>query len=100
MGYIQNIIFSDPAWELDPISQPLETYFYSIRGSSLNNIVTVGEGSYIAHFNGVSWKVYNELRNPPDRLLGVAVTENMIIAVGNKYVSGIENYGVIYIGRR
>jgi hypothetical protein len=90
----------DAEWELDPISQPLETYFYSIRGSNLNNIVTVGEGSYIAHFNGVTWKVYNELRNPPDRLSSVAVTENMIVAVGNKYVNGIENYGLVYIGRR
>lgn len=91
---------SDAEWEPDPVSQPLETYFYSIRGSSLNNIVTVGEGSYIAHFNGVTWKVYNELRNPPDRLSAVAVTENMIVAVGNKYVSGNEVYGLVYIGKR
>lgn len=91
---------SDPIWELDPIAKPLETYFYSIRGSGLNNIVTVGEGSYIAHFNGISWKVYNELRNSATRLTSVAVTEKMIIAVGYKYLNGIENYGVIYIGRR
>jgi hypothetical protein len=91
---------SDTQWEIDPISQPLETFFNSIRGSGLNNIATVGEGSYIAHFNGMSWKVYNELRNQPDRLSSVAVTENMIVAVGYKYVSGIEYYGVVYVGRR
>lgn len=91
---------ADSTWELDPIAKLLVTYFYSIRGSGLNNIVTVGEGSYIAHFNGVSWKIYDELRNPPDRLLSVAVTEHMIVAVGNKYLSGIENYGLVYLGRR
>jgi hypothetical protein len=96
-GLFTSYNISEQNWKLD---NSISTYFYCIRGSSINNIAIVGENSYLAHFNGLNWKVYNELENYPDRLTSVAVTDNMIVAVGYKYIDGFIRYGLVYIGRR
>jgi len=71
-----------------------------IRGYNINDIVTVGLYGRIWHYNGFTWKLYEELINQFDRLNSVAVLKDLIVAVGYRYLSSIERYGIIYIGRR
>jgi len=61
-------------------------YTESIRGDELNNIMVVGDFGLMAHFNGASWKVYD---NPTaDIYYSCAVKENLVVAVGMKGNSG------------
>jgi len=81
---------------------PLELgYFpYKIRGAARNDIVIVGDQGMIWHFNGLTWKRFDRLINSLDRLHSVAIAYDQIIAVGYRYYNGVENYAVIYHGRR
>jgi hypothetical protein len=74
-------------------------YTYRIRGSSKNNIAAAGDCSMIWHYNGKSWHKYEELYNEEDRLYGLAVTDNLIVAVGKRY-TGLASGALIHIGRR
>jgi len=60
----------------------------------------VGDFSDISHFNGYSWKEYKNLYNSQEQLLRVAIKENLVVADGNKYINGINDKGIIIIGRR
>jgi hypothetical protein len=61
-------------------------YTESIRGDGLNDIIVVGDFGLLAHFNGTSWKVYD---NPvADIYYSCAVRENLVVAVGMKGNSG------------
>ncbi|MFN0157031.1 MAG: hypothetical protein ACKVRP_03040 [Bacteroidota bacterium] len=68
-------------WLPDPFSYGL---FNRIRGNASNNAFVVGAFGTIAHFNGVSWHQYPEFFNLSSdlNLLGLAVKENMVVAVG------------------
>ena len=78
----------------------LEWASYSIRGSSINNIVTVGQYGRIWHFNGVSWRFFEELVQPTDRLRSVSVKNDLVVSVGYRYLNAIEQFGLIYLGRK
>ena len=95
---IENNNFSMPKnlWSGDPNNWGL----VKVRGNNVNDIVAVGINGRIWHYNGVSWKFFNELTNNTDNLYSVAIKGNLIIAVGNRHLNGVENYGVIYIGHR
>ncbi len=73
---------------------------YSVRGTGSNHIVTVGTNASIWHYNGVSWKWYDQIANSNDDLYQVSVTEDLIVAVGERYLNAINSYGIIYIGFR
>jgi len=71
-----------------------------LRGTSDNDLVAVGYEGRIWHFNGASWRLYNELVNPIDILNSVAISNDMVIAVGLRYFNGIEILGIVYLGQR
>ncbi|VAX24633.1 hypothetical protein MNBD_IGNAVI01-1727 [hydrothermal vent metagenome] len=52
------------------------------RGTSSNNIFIVGENGSLSHYNGVSWKTYNELSKGFREYKSISVTKNIIVAVG------------------
>ncbi len=79
---------------------PLTWVDWRIRGNAINDLVAAGYEARIWHFNGVAWKRFDNLVNPLDELLSVAIKDNMIVAVGWRYYNGIENFGIIYRGRR
>ncbi len=83
-------------WSGDPNNWGLT----KVRANNTNDIVAVGIKGRIWHYNGVSWKLYTELINNRDNLRSVAIRNNLIVAVGNRYNNGIENYGLIYVGIR
>jgi len=71
-----------------------------VRGNDVNDIFTAGYNGMIWHFNGASWKNYTETSINKDRLLSASVKGNIIAAVGYRYLNGIENYGIIHVGKR
>ena len=67
-------------WE-EIIEIPLY-YTEEIRGNDINDIMVVGDFGLLVHFNGISWKIFN---NPAvDIYYSCAVTENLAAAVGTK----------------
>jgi hypothetical protein len=72
----------------------------SVRGNRSNDIITCGVISKIWHYNGVSWNTYNELINTNDRLKRIEIRGDITVAVGYRYESGIQNQGLIILGRR
>ncbi len=71
---------------------------FRMRGNGSNDSFIAGEYGMIAHFNGMSWRDYTELRNNW-RLTSVAQKGNLAVAVGWTYDS-YGNKGMILIGRR
>jgi hypothetical protein len=74
--------------------------FNRVRGNGVNDIVVVGNNGVIWHYNGKSWRAFNEVANHYDELSGVAIKGNLIVAVGYRYYDGVHYYGVVYKGRR
>ncbi len=57
----------------------------SIRGSSRKNVFAVGSWQYVIHYNGKSWKWYDELWDDSGhQQYAIAVTENTVFIVGQK----------------
>ena len=77
----------------------LGNYAYRIRGSNKNNIAVAGDEAMIWHYNGVTWHKFEELEYFDDRLYSLAVTDNLIIAVGKRY-SGLTSGALLLVGRR
>ncbi|MBZ0178536.1 MAG: hypothetical protein K8F36_04515, partial [Melioribacteraceae bacterium] len=55
-----------------------------IRGSSSNNVFAVGHLGGIAHFNGVDWNTYEELKDRAISYYSTFVTENKVFIVGQE----------------
>lgn len=72
-----------------------ELFKFRVRGEELNDIWTVGGYGFAAHYNGVSWKTYEEVTLTAGNLLGLAVKENTVVMSGNE-----GGKAVITIGRR
>lgn len=77
----------------------LGNYAYRIRGSNKNNIAVVGDAAMVWHYNGTTWHKFEEIYNFDDRLYGLAVIDNLIIAVGKSYSVGLGG-ALILVGRR
>jgi hypothetical protein len=61
----------------------------NLRGTNSNNVFICGHYGKLAHYNGVNWKIYNEIKSVS--LRGLYVTENKVFVVGT---------GIIYIGHK
>ncbi len=72
----------------------------AVRGNNVNDIFTTGYNGLLWHFNGVSWKKHDELVNTTDPFYSISVKGNIVVAVGERYLNGIDRYGLITIGRR
>jgi len=72
----------------------------AVRGNDVNDIFTAGYNGLLWHYNGVSWKKYDELFNTTDPFYRISVKGNVVAAVGERYLNGIERYGLIVIGKR
>ena len=66
-------------------------YSESIRGEDYNDIWVVGDFGLLAHFNGFSWKVFDE--PSADIYYSCAVKGNIIVTVGTKGGKAIISYG-------
>lgn len=77
----------------------LGNFAYRIRGSNKNNIIVAGDAAMIWHYNGNSWYKFEEIYHTYDRIYGLAVQENIIVAVGKRYGTGLGD-ALLIIGRR
>jgi hypothetical protein len=80
IGGGDNITGSPNHWQQ---IQGLPAYYSErIRGNAYNDIFIVGAFGLCAHFNGVRWKVFNDLYKPNESLTGLAIKGNVMAAVG------------------
>jgi len=70
-------------------------YSESVRGNAPNDVFIVGAFGLCAHYNGNTWKTYNEPYNPNESLYGLAVENNLMVTVGE-----LGNKAVIIAGKR
>ena len=69
-------------------------YKHRIRGVDINDVMVVGSYGLLAHYNGLSWKFYNDNSLPLAAYRGVAVTSKRIVAVGYLGSNAIITVGV------
>ena len=69
-------------------------YEESIRGNDLNDIFVCGDYGLFAHFNGVRWRVYNDLAIN-GIYFALAVKRDLVVAVGTD-----NNSAIIVMGKR
>jgi len=68
---------------------------FRVRGEELNDIWTAGGFGFAAHYNGASWKTFEEVSLAAGNYKGLAVKSNTVVLAGNE-----RNRAVITIGRR
>jgi hypothetical protein len=71
---------------------------WRVRGNNLNDLFIVGEYFMIAHYNGITYKHYEELRGF-GRLISIDQKNRMVVATGYSF-DPIHSKGVVFIGRR
>jgi hypothetical protein len=69
----------DGTWS--EMSVPL-IYTNRIRGNASNDLITVGDFGIVGHYNGVGWKVYDEIAIAVGNYESVSTKDNLIVAVG------------------
>ncbi|MFO7524154.1 MAG: hypothetical protein R6W68_01750 [Ignavibacteriaceae bacterium] len=72
-----------------------ELFKFRVRGSASNDIWTVGGFGFAAHYNGETWKTFDEVSLASGNYRGLAVKGNTVVMTGNE---GIQ--AVMTIGRR
>lgn len=93
--FTKNDIYADGNWNS---FGELVTQFYtnSIDGNNLNDIVICGAYGELLHFNGATWKSYqNELELQSGSYRTIKIRNNLLVAVGYDSPNAI-----ITIGRR
>jgi hypothetical protein len=68
---------------------------FRVRGNGLNDIWTVGGFGFAAHYNGKTWKTFEEVSLASGNYVGLAVKGNTVVMVGNEGTQA-----VITVGRR
>ena len=72
------------------------SYFkFRVRGTSMNNVWTVGGYGLCSHFNGLRWTTYTEVSLSSGNYEGLDVKDNIVVMVGNE-----GNSAIVTIGRR
>ena len=72
-----------------------QLFKFRVRGTSMNNVWSVGGYGLCSHFNGVMWKTYNEAALSSGNYEGLDVKDNIVVMIGNE-----GNSAVLTIGRR
>ena len=68
-----------------------------IRGNSSNDLFVVGDFGFVAHFNGMSWRVYSNAALTAGSYSSLDIKGNKMMAVG--YIGAGER-GVVLRGTR
>ncbi|NPV10418.1 MAG: glucosyl transferase [Ignavibacteria bacterium] len=86
--------------EWKDIAEGLTTFATtSIRGNDINDVIGVGAFGDFLHFNGLSWKQYQEPYLYNGAYTKVAIKDNLVVAVGGNQIS-LASEAVILMGRR
>ncbi|MBE0570737.1 MAG: glucosyl transferase [Ignavibacteriaceae bacterium] len=83
---------------------PYEDYLYGgtirIRGTGVNNIFTSGSNSSILHYNGYSWKRYEQFYDVNTYLYSSDTKGNLFVAVGDKLENILYYKAIIIVGKK
>lgn len=99
-GIYESLGIGQKVWHYDTVSARLKYYTFAVRGNSINDVFTCGDAGTLAHWNGDDWTAYPGIQNTADGLRSVSFKRNAVVAVGERYLSGVQYYGVVYTGRR
>lgn len=99
-GVLTKEFLSNKLWQYDLNRTAANYYSFAVRGIGVNNIAIAGGYGDMSFYNGARWTEYNELYNPIDQLRSVSINGNRIVAAGIRTYSGIQYYGVVYVGGR
>jgi len=69
------------------------TYTEKVRGNDINDLFVGGDFGFLAHYNGLSWKVYDT--GNVALFYSLSVKGDLVVGVGERNAKG-----VVYIGRR
>jgi len=86
--------------ELYPYKDYFKGGYRRLRGTGVNDLITIGNKSAITHFNGFSWKIYEEMINENKHLIGLDVIKNLVVAVGEKYENIFYYKAIITVGKK
>ncbi|MDP4197790.1 MAG: hypothetical protein Q8940_22275, partial [Bacteroidota bacterium] len=67
-------------WKKEPLID--SKFMNRIRGNAPNDIFVAGDYGFLAHWNGLTWKVYDEFSDNGGSIFRVAVKGNTIAAIG------------------
>jgi hypothetical protein len=70
-----------------------------LRGNGPNELTIVGQNTFIAHYNGSSWRWYSNVMSSNGMLYSIDQKGNLVVAVGENY-DPINSRGLVFIGRR
>ena len=94
-GELYRLPALNQSWE--KVEKLPSIYMEAIRGNSKNDIFVTGYLGLIAHWNGSTWHTYPEM---PGNYHGLAVKDDLVVAVGTLRVGFISGPGTILVGRR
>ncbi len=69
------------------------TYTEKVRGNDINDLFVGGDFGFLAHYNGLSWKVYDT--GNVALFYSLSVKGDLVVGVGERNAKG-----VVYLGRR
>ena len=79
-----------------PVSGLPPIFQQQVRGKGPNNIFIVGNFGLVLHWNGFNWRYYSAFQGI---LLGLAIKDNLVVAVGSKLDGIVADSGIILVGR-
>ena len=71
-----------------------------VRGNDINDIIIGGLKSSILHFNGKTWREYEEILDDSKLGYNVSIRDNVAVIVGEIFVNQIYYKAFISIGKR
>jgi hypothetical protein len=83
---------------------PYDDYLYggtvTIRGTGANNIITTGNNASVLHYNGVSWKRFEQLYDESTYLWSSDIRNGIIVSVGEKFEGIFDYKAVVIVGKK
>ncbi|MEP0862816.1 MAG: hypothetical protein HRF52_15400, partial [Ignavibacterium sp.] len=86
--------------EIYPYDDYLNGGTIRIRGNSGNDIITSGSNSSILHYNGISWKRYEQFTDIKTVLWSSDIKGNILAAVGDKLENIFYYKAMIIVGKK
>ena len=86
--------------EIYPFDDYLNGGTIRIRGNSGNDIITSGSNCSILHYNGISWKRYEQFTDINTKLWSSDIKRNTLAAVGDRVENLFYYKAIIIVGRR
>lgn len=86
--------------EIYPYDDYLNGGTIRIRGNAGNDIITSGSNCSILHYNGFSWKRYEQFTDINTKLWSSDIKGNIIVAVGDKLENLLYDKAIIIVGKK